>query len=78
MQEGREGLALQDNMQRITLDFNNPTLQTLRFHQYDKDTRFVIVTCMEHRNVIKIDKSTIEARVKWAKPDKQPVLNDEA
>lgn len=70
-------MALQNNIQKITLDFNSPVLQTLRFHQYDKDTRLVIVTCMEHGNVVKIDKSAVEARVKWAKPDKQPVINDE-
>lgn len=70
-------MALHDNIQKITLDFNNPTLQTLRFHQYDKDTRHVIVTCMEYGKIVKIDKSTIEARVKWAKPDGNPVFNDE-
>lgn len=70
-------MALHDNIQRITLDFNNPTLQTLRFHQYDKDTRFIIVTCMEYGKIVKIDKSTIEARVKWAKPDGSSVFNDE-
>ena len=69
-------MGLQDNVQRVTLDFNNPNIKTLRFHQYDKDARKIIITFTNLGKVVPIDASTIEAHVKWLKPDGYPVFND--
>lgn len=69
-------MGLQDNVQRITLDFNNPNIKTLRFTQYDKDARKVTVTFTDHGIIVPIDSSTTEVYVKWLKPDGYPVFND--
>lgn len=69
-------MGLQDNVQRVTLDFNNPNIKTLRFTQYDKDARKVIVTFTDHGITVPIDSVTTEVYVKWLKPDGYPVFND--
>lgn len=69
-------MALRDNVQKVTLDFNNPNIKTLRFTQYDKDARKVIVTFTDHGITVPIDTSTTEVYVKWLKPDGYPVFND--
>ena len=69
-------MGLQDNVQKVTLDFNNPNIKTLRFHQYDKDARKIVITFTNLGQTVPIDASTTEARIKWLKPDGYPVFND--
>ena len=69
-------MGLQNNVQKVTLDFNNPNIKTLRFHQYDKDARKIVITFTNLGQIVPIDASTTEARIKWLKPDGYPVFND--
>ena len=69
-------MGLHDNVQKVTLDFNNPNIKTLRFTQYDKDSRKVTITFTNQGETVPIDSATTEVYVKWLKPDGYPVFDD--
>lgn len=69
-------MGLKDNIQKVTLDFNNPNIKTLRFVQYDKDARKITVTFTDCGKTVPIDAATTEVYIKWLKPDGYPVFND--
>ena len=62
---------------KLVLDFNSPTIRTLTLHQYDKNSTNIIVTCMDTGVIKKIDHQSVNAYLKWKKPDGTNVLNDE-
>ena len=62
---------------KLVLDFHSPTIRTLTLHQYDKNSTNIIVTCMDNGVIKKIDHQSVNAYLKWKKPDGNDVLNDE-
>ena len=68
-------MNLQENINNLLLDFNNPTLKDIRLHQYDVDSRKVIITCTDHGQIVKLDNTKVNAKIKWLKPDGKPVFN---
>ena len=62
---------------KLVLDFHSPTIRTLTLHQYDKNSTNIIVTCMDNGVIKKIDPQSVNAYLKWKKPDGNDVLNDE-
>lgn len=62
---------------KLVLDFHSPTIRTLTLHQYDKNSTNIIVTCMDNGIIKKIDHQSVNAYLKWKKPDGTNVLNDE-
>ena len=62
---------------KFVLDFHSPTIRTLTLHQYDKNSTNIIVTCMDNGIIKKIDHQSVNAYLKWKKPDGTNVLNDE-
>lgn len=62
---------------KLVLDFHSPTIRTLTLHQYDKNSTNIIVTCMDNGVIKKIDHQSVNAYIKWKKPDGEDVLNDE-
>ena len=62
---------------KFVLDFHSPTIRTLTLHQYDKNSTNIIVTCMDNGIIKKIDHQSVNAYLKWKKPDGNNVLNDE-
>ena len=62
---------------KLVLDFHSPTIRTLTLHQYDKNSTNITVTCMDNGVIKKIDPQSVNAYLKWKKPDGNDVLNDE-
>ena len=62
---------------KLVLDFHSPTIRTLTLHQYDKNSTNIIVTCMDNGIIKKIDPNSVNAYLKWKKPDGNSILNDE-
>ena len=62
---------------KFVLDFHSPTIRTLTLHQYDKNSTNIIVTCMDNGIIKKINHQSVNAYLKWKKPDGTNVLNDE-
>ena len=62
---------------KLVLDFHSPTIRTLTLHQYDKNSTNIIVTCMDNGVIKKIDHQSVNAYLKWKKPDGNNVLDDE-
>ena len=62
---------------KLVLDFHSPTIRTLTLHQYDKNSTNIIVTCMDNGVIKKIDHQSVNAYLKWKKPDGNDVLTDE-
>ena len=60
---------------KLTLDFKNNQLKTLVITQYDKDARTILVTCTDNGAKKVINNTTTSAKVKWMKPDNNPVFN---
>ena len=46
-----------ENVQKITLDFCRNNIQSVSVKQYDKNTRYLIVSCTENGKFVKLDKS---------------------
>ena len=64
-----------ENTQRITLDFCRNNIQSVSVKQYDKNTRYLIVTCTENGKLVKLDKSSMTCRVKVLTPDDRASLD---
>ena len=64
-----------ENVQKITLDFCRKNIQSVSVKQYDKNTRYLIVTCTENGKLVKLDKSSMTCRVKVLTPDDRASLD---
>ena len=64
-----------ENVQKITLYFCRKNIQSVSVKQYDKNTRYLIVTCTENGKVVKLDKSYMTCRVKVLTPDDRASLD---
>ena len=64
-----------ENIQKITLDFCRNNIQSVSVKQYDKNTRYLIVSCTENGKFVKLDKSYMTCRVKVLTPDDRASLD---
>lgn len=64
-----------ENVQKITLDFCRNNIQSVSVKQYDKSTRYLIVSCTENGKLVKLDKSSMTCRVKVLTPDDRASLD---
>ena len=64
-----------ENVQKITLDFCRNNIQSVSVKQYDKNTRYLIVSCTENGKFVKLDKSYMTCRVKILTPDDRASLD---
>ena len=64
-----------ENVQKITLDFCRKNIQSVSVKQYDKNTRYLIVTCTENGKLVKLDKSSMTCRVKVLTTDDRASLD---
>lgn len=64
-----------ENVQKITLDFCRNNIQSVYVKQYDKNTRYLIVSCTENGKFVKLDKSYMTCRVKVLTPDDRASLD---
>ena len=64
-----------ENVQKITLDFCRNNIQSVSVKQYDKNTRYLIVSCTENGKFVKLDKSYMTCRVKVLTPDDRASLD---
>lgn len=64
-----------ENIQKITLDFCRNNIQSVSVKQYDKNTRYLIVSCTENGKFVKLDKSSMTCRIKILTPDDRANLD---
>lgn len=61
---------------KITLDLYTKNVVSVNAKQYDDQTRYIEITCVENGIVFTVDKSTMSAFVRLKKPDDNGVFNE--
>lgn len=64
----------QQTTAKITLDLYAKNVVSVNAKQYDDQTRYIEITCVENGIVFTVDKSTMSAFVRLKKPDDNGVL----
>ncbi|MCI8527740.1 MAG: BppU family phage baseplate upper protein [Lachnospiraceae bacterium] len=60
-----------NNTRYLELDFYRTSYKSVKAHQYDKDTRFIEVTCINDASVYPLNPSTMTCNLKLITPDKR-------
>lgn len=60
-----------NNIRYLELDFYRTSYKSVKAHQYDKDTRFIEVTCINDASVYPLNPSTMTCNLKLITPDKR-------
>ncbi len=60
---------------KITLDFNTNKIKVLILKQYDKKSRYAVITCTSNNSPVKLDKNLYICNVKAIVPDNRPIYN---
>lgn len=67
-------MSLDGNTQYLELDFYRSSYKSVKTKQYDKDTRYIRVTCVNDATIYKLDASTMECNLKMITPDGRAML----
>lgn len=65
------------NIQKITVDFYNNKISFIRAKQYDKKTRYLIVSCTNNGTFIKFNPEDTICNLKMLTPDNRAIYNEE-
>ena len=65
------------NIQKITVDFYNNKIIFIRAKQYDKKTRYLIVSCTNNGTFIKFNPEDTICNLKMLTPDNRAIYNEE-
>ena len=65
------------NIQKITVDFYNNKIIFIRAKQYDKKTRYLIVSCTNNGTFIKFNPEDTICKLKMLTPDNRAIYNEE-
>ena len=63
-------------IEQISLDIHNNSFVSINAKQYDTNSRFVEITCTEDGKQMILDRTKIEASVRYKKPDGNNIFND--
>lgn len=63
-------------MNKINIDFSDNKYTTINAKQYDKKSRFILVTCYNNGKLFYIDKNNNTAYIRYRKSDNFGVFND--
>lgn len=66
----------QQTTAKITLDLYTKNVVSVNAKQYDDQTRYIEITCVENGIVFTVDKTTMSAFVRLKKPDDNGVFNE--
>lgn len=69
-------MSTQQTTAKITLDLYTKNVVSVNAKQYDDQTRYIEITCVENGIVFTVDKSTMSAFVRLKKPDDNGVFNE--
>ena len=69
-------MSIQQTTAKITLDLYTKNVVSVNAKQYDDQTRYIEITCVENGIVFTVDKSTMSAFVRLKKPDDNGVFNE--
>lgn len=67
-----------NNTRYLELDFYRTSYKSVKAHQYDKNTRFVEVTCVNDASIFKLDPATMECTLKFLTPDGRHMFKTES
>lgn len=60
---------------KITLDFQNKNIVSVNAKQYDNDSRYIEITCINQGSFLKLNKNNVSAFIRLKKPDSLGVFN---
>lgn len=66
----------QQTTAKITLDLYTKNVVSVNAKQYDNQTRYIEITCVENGIVFTVDKSIMSAFIRFKKPDDNGVFNE--
>lgn len=61
---------------KVTMDFYNSEIKTIRAKQYDKKSRYIEITCTNKGIPITLDGSTTKCYMKMGTPDERGIYNE--
>lgn len=62
-------------IKQINVDFHDTKYISINAKQYDKESRFILVTCCDQGKVLQLDKDSNYAYIRYEKPDDLGVFN---
>ena len=69
-------MSTQQTTAKITLDLYTKNVVSVNAKQYDNQTRYIEITCVENGIVFTVDKSIMSAFIRFKKPDDNGVYNE--
>lgn len=66
-----------NNTRYLELDFYRTSYKSVKAHQYDKNTRFIEVTCINDASVCQLNSDSMNCRLKLTTPDGRHMWKDE-
>lgn len=60
---------------KIVLDFHNKNIVSVNAKQYDNDSRYIEITCIDQGKLYKLNKNSLSAFIRLKKPDSLGVFN---
>lgn len=69
-------MSTQQTTAKITLDLYTKNVVSVNAKQYDNQTRYIEITCVENGIVFTVDKSIMSAFIRFKKPDDNGVFNE--
>lgn len=66
----------QQTTAKITLDLYTKNVVSVNAKQYDNQTRYIEITCVENGIIFTVDKSIMSAFIRFKKPDDNGVFNE--
>lgn len=69
-------MSTQQTTAKITLDLYTKNVVSVNAKQYDNQTRYIEISCVENGIVFTVDKSIMSAFIRFKKPDDNGVFNE--
>lgn len=69
-------MSTQQTTAKITLDLYTKNVVSVNAKQYDNQTRYIEITCVENGIAFTVDKSIMSAFIRFKKPDDNGVFNE--
>lgn len=69
-------MSIQKTTAKITLDLYTKNVVSVNAKQYDNQTRYIEISCVENGIVFTVDKSIMSAFIRFKKPDDNGVFNE--
>ena len=69
-------MSTQQTTAKITLDLYTKNVVSVNAKQYDNQTRYIEITCVDNGIVFTVDKSIMSAFIRFKKPDDNGVFNE--